>query len=94
VFEALFAALVARVGRGLRRKLDGATYLIDCTSLRLNQHSAGWARYSATVCGAKVPVGDATLHDVGTQPALHGYDARQPIGRVGRPTEGAGDRGP
>ena len=56
VFEALFAALVAQAGRGLRRTLDGATYLIDSTSLRLNQHSADWARYSATVCGAKVHV--------------------------------------
>jgi hypothetical protein len=56
VFEALFAALVAQAGRGLRRTLDGTTDLIDSTSLRLNQHSAGWARYSATVCGAKVHV--------------------------------------
>ena len=56
VFEALFAALVAQAGRGLRRTLDGATYLIDSTSLRLNQHSADWARFSATVCGAKVHV--------------------------------------
>jgi Transposase DDE domain/Domain of unknown function (DUF4372) len=56
VFEALFAALVAQTGRGLRRTLDGATYLIDSTSLRRNQHSADWARYSATVCGAKVHV--------------------------------------
>jgi hypothetical protein len=56
VFEALFAALVAQAGRGLRRTLDGTTYLIDSTSLRLNQHSADWARYSATVCGAKVHV--------------------------------------
>ena len=56
VFEALFAALVVQAGRGLRRTLDGATSLIDSTSLRLNQHSADWARYSATVCGAKVHV--------------------------------------
>jgi hypothetical protein len=28
MFEALFAALVAQVARGLRRTLDGATYLI------------------------------------------------------------------
>jgi hypothetical protein len=59
VFEALFAALVAQAGRGLRRTLDGATYLIDSTSLRLNQHCADWARYSAMVCGAKVHV----IHD-------------------------------
>ncbi len=56
VFEAVFAALVAQAGRGLRRHLDGAAYLIDSTSLRLNQHSANWARFSARVCGAKVHV--------------------------------------
>jgi hypothetical protein len=56
VFEALLAALMAQASRGLRRQFDGVTYLIDATSLRLNQHSAGWARYSARVCGAKVHV--------------------------------------
>ena len=29
---------------------------IDSTSLRLNEHSADWARFSAQVCGAKVHV--------------------------------------
>ena len=70
VFEALFAALVAQAGRGLRRTLDGATYLIDSTSLRLNQHSADWARYAATVCGAKVHViyDPNAAHPVGACP--------------------------
>jgi hypothetical protein len=57
---------VAQADRGLRRTRDGATYLIDSTSLRLNQHSADWARYSATVCGAKVHV-------------IYDPDANQPI---------------
>jgi hypothetical protein len=56
LFEALFSFLVSRAHRGLRRALDGTTYLIDSTSIRLNQHSAGWARFSAQVCGAKVHV--------------------------------------
>src|SRR5207344_1620842 len=40
----------------LRRKLAETTYLIDATSARLNARSAGWARFSAGVCGAKVHV--------------------------------------
>jgi Transposase DDE domain/Domain of unknown function (DUF4372) len=75
VFEELFAALVAQAGRGLRRTLDGATYLIDSTSLRLNQHSADWARHSATVCGAKVHV-------------IYDPDADQPIGACPRAGQG------
>src|SRR5262245_52946059 len=42
--------------RGLRRKIAETTYLIDATSVRLNEHSAGWARFSTGVCGAKVHV--------------------------------------
>ena len=38
--------------RGLRRKLAETTYLIDATSVRLNEHSATWARFSA---GAAAP---------------------------------------
>lgn len=56
VFADLFAALVKRTHRGLRRKVADATYLIDSTGLRLNSFSAGWARFSAGVCGAKVHV--------------------------------------
>jgi IS4 transposase len=36
--------------------MDGTTYLIDSTSLRLNNHSAGWARFSADMAGVKTHV--------------------------------------
>lgn len=56
VFSDLLARMMAQAHRGLRRKLAETTYLIDATSVRLNAHSAGWARFSAGVCGAKVHV--------------------------------------
>ena len=56
LFADLFAVLVKHAHRGLRRKLDGTTYLIDSTSLRLTGRSERWARFSAEVCGAKVHV--------------------------------------
>ena len=56
VFCALFSVMLKQAHRGLRRKLADATYLIDSTSLRLNEHSADWARYSANVCTGKVHV--------------------------------------
>jgi IS4 transposase len=56
VFTELFAAMVGQAGRGLRRAVGEATYLIDSTGLRLNAKSADWARFSAGVCGAKVHV--------------------------------------
>ena len=56
VFTELFAAMVARAGRGMRRSLGETTYLIDSTSLRLSGLCAGWARFSAEVCGAKAHV--------------------------------------
>jgi Transposase DDE domain/Domain of unknown function (DUF4372) len=56
VFSELLCALMRQAHRGLRRKLAETTYLIDATGVRLNQHSAGWARFSAGVCGAKVHV--------------------------------------
>jgi hypothetical protein len=56
VFSELLAMMMKQAHRGLRRKLDETTYLIDATSIRLNEHSAGWARFSAGVCGAKVHV--------------------------------------
>jgi Transposase DDE domain/Domain of unknown function (DUF4372) len=56
VFAELLARLMRQAHRGLRRKLAETVYLIDATSLRLNAHSAGWARFSAGVCGAKVHV--------------------------------------
>jgi hypothetical protein len=56
VFSELFVTMTQQAHRGLRRKLAETTYLIDATSMRLNEHSADWARFSAGVCGAKVHV--------------------------------------
>lgn len=48
--------MMKQVHRGLRRKLAETVYLIDATSVRLNGHSADWARFSTGVCGAKAHV--------------------------------------
>jgi hypothetical protein len=56
VFTGLLEIMMKQAHRGLRRKLAETTYLIDATSVRLNEHSANWARFSAGVCGAKVHV--------------------------------------
>ena len=56
VFTDLLAMMMKQAHRGLRRKLAQTTYLIDATSMRLNERSAGWARFSTGVCGAKVHV--------------------------------------
>jgi IS4 transposase len=56
VFTELLAIMMKQAHRSLRRKLAETTYLIDATSARLNERSAGWARFSAGVCGAKVHV--------------------------------------
>jgi hypothetical protein len=51
--------------------MDGATYLIDSTSVRLSALSERWARFSATACGAKAhivydPDADRPIHAVVT----------------------------
>jgi hypothetical protein len=56
VFAELFAEMVARAHRGLRRKIGESLYLIDSTSVRLSALSTDWARFSAGVCGAKAHV--------------------------------------
>jgi len=56
VFAELLAAMMRQAHRGLRRALADTVYLIDATGVRLNEHSAGWARFSTGVCGAKVHV--------------------------------------
>lgn len=56
VFSALFATMVARANRGLRRKIGEATYLIDATSIRLSGMGSNWAHFSAQACGGKVHV--------------------------------------
>lgn len=56
VFSGLLAMMMKQAHRGLRRKLAETIYLIDATSVRLNGHSADWARFSTGVCGAKAHV--------------------------------------
>jgi hypothetical protein len=56
VFGDLLGVMIQRAHRGLRRRLDGATYLIDSTGLALNARSASWARFSAMACGAKLHI--------------------------------------
>jgi len=56
LFADLFTAMVGRLGRGMRRKLAEAVYLIDASVLPLTAASASWARFSATVAGAKMHV--------------------------------------
>ena len=56
VFAGLFAAMVVRAGRGLRRAVGEATYLIDATGVRLSGAGAQWARFSHQACGAKVHI--------------------------------------
>lgn len=56
VFAGLFAEMVKRAHRGLRRKIGESLYLIDSTGIRLTGLSADWAHFSAGVCGAKAHV--------------------------------------
>ena len=56
LFGTLLEAVMAQAHRGLRRHMDGTTYLIDSTSLRLSALSGRWAHFSATACGAKAHV--------------------------------------
>ncbi len=56
VFTGLFSKLMKQAHRGLRRSLEETVYLIDSTSLRLNELSKDWARFSTGVCGAKAHV--------------------------------------
>jgi hypothetical protein len=71
LFGDLLAAVMAQGHRGLRRHMNGATYLIDSTSVRLSALSGRWARFSATACGAKAhivydPDADRPIHAVVT----------------------------
>jgi len=66
VFAELFATMVARAQRGLRRAIGETVYLIDSTGIPLSGLSRDWARYSAKVCGAKLHV-------------IYDPDADQPI---------------
>lgn len=63
VFADLFAALSAQAGRGLRRAIGEAVYLIDSTGLRLSGQGAQWAHFSSMACGAKAHV----IYDAGAE---------------------------
>ena len=56
VFGGLFAEMVRRAQRGLRRKVCEATYLIDATSVHLSGMGSGWAHFSSKPCGVKAHV--------------------------------------
>jgi len=56
VFSGLFEAMLARSGRGLRRKMADAVRLIDSTGLRLAGVGSQRARFSTSVFGAKAHV--------------------------------------
>jgi len=71
LFGDLLGVVLDQAHRGLRRHLDGPTYLIDSTSVRLSALSERWARFSATACGAKAhiiydPDADRPIHAVVT----------------------------
>lgn len=67
VFCGLFAELVAKAGRGLRRSVGEATYLIDATGVRLSAASSQWARFSHQACGAKLHV----VYDAGAERPIY-----------------------
>ena len=56
VFSELFADMISRAQRGLRRQIADAVYLIDATTLRLGGTGSDWAHFSAKACGAKLHV--------------------------------------
>ncbi len=56
VFTGLLAELMSRGERLQRRRIADAVYLIDSTGFRLNSLSADWARFSASVSGAKLHI--------------------------------------
>lgn len=67
VYETLFAHLASLMHRSLRKDLKEMVYLIDATSLKLNELSATWARFSAKTCGAKLHV----IYDPDTDQPIH-----------------------
>src|SRR5207245_6048555 len=56
LFTDRLALMIARAHRGRRRRLAETTYLVDATALKLDSRSLDWARFSETVCGAKLHV--------------------------------------
>ena len=69
MFSGLFAAQLARLRGKLARKARDCTLLIDSTTMRLNQLSATWSRFSDGVHGVKAHIvydesADCPLHAV------------------------------
>lgn len=56
VFSELLDLMLNCAGRATRRAMNGVTYLIDATAVKLNARSTDWARFSATACGAKLHI--------------------------------------
>jgi hypothetical protein len=56
VFSELLAELMRRCEGSLGQKLADALYLVDSTSFRLSSLSGDWAKFSATVWGAKLHI--------------------------------------
>ena len=56
VYADLFAAMARLAKPGLRRKLRPAVRLLDATKVNLSGPGAGWARFSADHCAAKLHV--------------------------------------
>jgi Transposase DDE domain/Domain of unknown function (DUF4372) len=56
LFIALFLATLSRLTQAQRRRLDQTVYLIDASFLALSARYAGWARFCANTCGAKMHV--------------------------------------
>jgi hypothetical protein len=56
VFTELVSAMMAGMGRKLRRDLADCVRLIDSTTAPLNRLSEDWSRFSAHLCGVKAHV--------------------------------------
>jgi len=61
LFIALLLAMISHLNRAQKRHLGEAVYLIDASFLALSTRYAGWARFCATTCGAKMHV----IYDAG-----------------------------
>jgi Transposase DDE domain/Domain of unknown function (DUF4372) len=56
LFIALLLAMISHLNRAQKRRLAESVYLIDASFLALAARYAGWARFSASTCGAKMHV--------------------------------------
>jgi hypothetical protein len=82
LFSALFRLMVGRLARGQRRGLAETTYLIDATAVALPAHKAGWARFSAKACGAKVHV----IYDATAERPIYAAVTAANVNDIGSPT--------